>query len=250
MLSDKKVEFTKETIDLYLKEVAKEYRKLVGQTMPAEIVLIGGASVMINYGFRNMTSDVDAAIRASSSMKDAISRVGDKYDLPVGWLNSDFLRTNSYTPRLYQYSDYYKTFSNVVAIRTVSAEYLIAMKLMAGRRYKNDLSDIVGVLAEHEKQGSPISMERIETAVQNLYGDWEKLPDNSKDFIGSVMKKGHFEKQYQVILEGEKEVKDALVSFENKYPGVTTESNVNEILEVLKQKTKQQASGKKMGRER
>ena len=36
---------------------------------------------------------------------------------------------------------YYKTFSNVLQVRTISAEYLIVMKLMAGRQYKNDLSN-------------------------------------------------------------------------------------------------------------
>ena len=82
MSSNKQFEFTKENIDIYLKEVAKEYRKLVGKGMPAELTLIGGASVLINYGFRNMTTDIDALIHAASSMKDAINRVADRYDLP------------------------------------------------------------------------------------------------------------------------------------------------------------------------
>lgn len=51
-----------------------------------------------------------------------------------------------------EYSKYYKTFANILQIRTVSAEYLVAMKLMAGRQYKNDLSDIVGVLIEQENK--------------------------------------------------------------------------------------------------
>ena len=55
MSSEKTFEFTKENIDLYLNAVAKEYRKRVGKTMPAELILIGGASVLINYGFRNAT---------------------------------------------------------------------------------------------------------------------------------------------------------------------------------------------------
>lgn len=76
MLSKHGIEFTKDNIDLYLKELAKEYRKLVGKGMSAELILIGGASVLINYGFRNMTTDIDALIRASSGMKDAIDRVG------------------------------------------------------------------------------------------------------------------------------------------------------------------------------
>ena len=53
---------------------------------------------------------------------------------------------------LHEVSVYYRTFSNVLTIRTITAEYLLAMKLMSGRRYKNDLSDIVGILWEHQKK--------------------------------------------------------------------------------------------------
>ena len=144
--------FTKENLDSYLKELAKEFRKKNSIRMPAEIILIGGASILINYGFREMTYDMDAIIKSSGAMKDAINTVGDRLGLPVGWINTDFINTNSYTPRLVEYSKYYKTFANVLQIRTVSAEYLVAMKLMAGRQYKNDLSDIVGVLIEQENK--------------------------------------------------------------------------------------------------
>lgn len=97
MSSEKQIEFTKENIDTYLKEVAKEYRKQIGKNMPAEMILIGGASVLVNYGFRDMTTDIDAVIQAASVMKDVINRVGDRYDLPNGWLNQDFVRTESYS---------------------------------------------------------------------------------------------------------------------------------------------------------
>ena len=82
-MSEQQFEFTKDNIDLYLKELSKEYRKQVGKAMPAELILIGGAAVLINYGFRDMTTDIDALIHAASSMKDAISRVGDRFDLPT-----------------------------------------------------------------------------------------------------------------------------------------------------------------------
>mgnify|MGYP000190523015 CR=1 FL=1 len=107
------VPFTKDNLDGYLKELSKEFRKMNGSRMPAEIILIGGAAVLINYGFREMTYDMDAIIQASSSMKDAINHVGDRMGLPNGWLNTDFMKTASYTPKLIQYSQYYKTFSNV-----------------------------------------------------------------------------------------------------------------------------------------
>ena len=146
MLSDNG--FTKENLDLYMKELAKEYRKKNGKTMPVEIILIGGASVVINYGFRESTYDMDAVMEGASSLKDAINYVGDKYHLPNGWLNDDFVRTESYTPRIIRYSRYYKTFANVVTYRTVTGEYLLAMKLKAGRAYKYDRSDVIGILCE------------------------------------------------------------------------------------------------------
>ena len=142
MSSEKgKIEFTKDNIDLYLKDVAKEYRRLVGKGMPAEIVIIGGASVLINYGFRDMTTDIDAVINAASAMKDAINMIGDKHGLPNGWLNADFKKTGSFSSKILQYSVYYRTYANVLTIRTVSAEYLVAMKLKSGRRYKHDIID-------------------------------------------------------------------------------------------------------------
>jgi len=141
--------FLRAEIDDYLKDVAKEYRKLVGKKVPAEIILIGGASILLNYGFRDVTTDIDALIIAASSMKEAINIVGDKRGLPTGWLNTDFVKTESFSPKLYQYSEYYKTFSNVLEVRTIGAEYLIAMKLRSGRLYKNDISDVVGILAAH-----------------------------------------------------------------------------------------------------
>ena len=222
-------EFTKENIDLYLKELAKEYRKQGGKAMPAELVLIGGASVLINYGFRNMTTDVDAMISGASAMKDAIHRVGDRYGLPNGWLNSDFTHTDSYTPKLAEHAKHYRTFAYVLSIYTVSAEYLIAMKLRSGRQYKNDLSDVLGILAEHEKNGAPISMERIRTAVTDLYGAWDALPESSRYFISNVMGNGHFLELYAQVQLGEQETKALLTGFEKDYPAVLQRSNVDEI---------------------
>lgn len=168
--------FTKENLDTYFKELAKEFRRLNGKSMPAEIVLVGGAAILTNYGFRDMTTDIDAVIHAASSMKDAINMVGDKFDLPNGWLNADFMHTGSYSPKLDEFSVYYKSFYGVLSVRTIAAEYLIAMKLRSGRKYKNDLSDVIGILAEHEKKGTPITLEKIDTAVTNLYGGWMPSP--------------------------------------------------------------------------
>ncbi len=241
MSSEKQIEFTKENIDTYLKEVAREYRKQIGRSMPAEIILVGGASVLLNYGFRDMTTDIDAVMQAASVMKDVIDRVGNRYDLPNGWLNQDFVRTESYSSGLFRFSQYYRTYSNVLTIRTVAAEYLIAMKLRSGRQYKRDLSDVLGILAEHEKRGNPISLERIEKAVSDLYGDWNTLPESSRSFIFNVIQDGRFSELYTQTVIGEKETKELLIGFELDYPGLTKEGNVNIIAANLQKKTNRAA---------
>ncbi|MDD6799937.1 MAG: hypothetical protein PUE85_05945, partial [Firmicutes bacterium] len=171
-----------------------------------------------------------------SSMKDAINHVGDKFDLPNGWLNADFMHTGSYSPKLDEFSVYYKSFYGVLSVRTIAAEYLIAMKLRSGRKYKNDLSDIIGILAEHEKKGIPITFEKIDAAVENLYGGWDTFPEDSKPFIENALKNGDFENVYASVKNDEIESKDILVDFEKDYAGVAKESNINDILKTLKEK--------------
>lgn len=228
--------FTKKNLDAYLKELGKEFRKLNGIKMPAEIILIGGAAILANYGFREVTYDIDAVILASSTMKDAINHVGDKMGLPNGWLNADFQQTASFSDKLSEVSTYYKTFSNILTIRAVAAEYLIAMKLMSGRQYKNDLSDIAGILWAHQKNGNPISREVVNKAIATLYGEDAVLPDISRKMIDDAFADGDYEGAYKKIRENEKQAKDILVNFDKAYPGELTGENINTILEQARRK--------------
>lgn len=234
MLSDKP--FTKENLDSCLRELAKVFKKMNGNRMPAEIILIGGASVLVNYGFRDMTYDVDAIINSSSVMKDAITLVGDKLGFPFGWLNTDFMKTESYSSKLVQYSKYYKTFSNIMQVRTISAEYLIAMKLMSGRQYKNDLSDVVGILEEQKQMGHPLSLEEIKEAVSNLYGSYNKLSANSMKFVESLFERDDISAIYQKIRDEEIENKNILIDFEKKYTGKLNNDNIADVIKAAKEK--------------
>ena len=230
------VPFTKENLDRYLKELAREFRKRNGKSMPAEIILIGGASIVINYGFREMTYDMDAIISASSSMKDAINHVGDKYGLPNGWMNADFMNTASYTPRIIRFSRYYMTYSNVITFRTVTGEYLLAMKLMSGRQYKFDLSDVIGILWEQEKIGKPLTLEQIKKAVIDLYDSYDNLPSDSRMFIEKALEDGTYEAMYDRIRKLEAENKEILIEYQDKKPGEINGDNVNSILAAIRKK--------------
>ena len=44
------------------------------------------------------------------------------------------------------------------------------MKLVSGRQYKKDLSDIAGIVYEQQMAGKPLTYEMIDVAVRNLYG--------------------------------------------------------------------------------
>lgn len=232
------IPFTKENLDLYLKELAKEYRKR-GRGVHAELILIGGASVLVNYGFREMTYDIDAVYTAPSVMKEAVNAVGDRLGLPNGWLNTDFMRTDSYTPRLAQYSTYYRTYSNVLEIRTVSAEYLLAMKLVSGRRYKKDLSDVVGILYEQARAGKPLSYEQIDKAVVDLYGGWERINEYAKDLLMKALETPDLEALFLEQCEDEAEAKAAILEIERKYPKAVREDNVSDIIQAALARKKQ-----------
>ena len=53
-------------------------------------------------------------------------------------------------------------------------------------------------------------------------------------FINDALERGSYEVVYVAVIAEEKNSKDMLVQFGEKYPGVTTQSNVNEILASLK----------------
>jgi hypothetical protein len=232
--------FKKENLDLFLKELAKEFRKRSGKSVPAEIILVGGASVLINYGFREMTYDIDAIINASSSMKEAINYVSDKYGLPNGWMNDDFRKTASYSPKIVQFSKYYRTYANSVSFRTVSGEYLVAMKMMSGRKYKYDLSDIIGVLREQEKRDDSLTLERIKTAVEDLYGSYEKISDEVRQFVEQAIQNGEYAETYASVRKAEAENREVLLEYQDNKPGVITNDNINEIIIALRKRKGQE----------
>ena len=169
-------------------------------------------------------------------MKSAIARVSDKHNLPHGWLNTDFKQTASYSDRLREVSVYYKTFSNVLTIRMITGEYLLAMKLMSGRRYKNDLSDIVGILWEHQKKDAPITQEAVEKAIILLYGNDAVIPETSMQLLNNLFHLKDYEPLYREIRDSETEAKELLLEFNSEYPNLLKGENIDIILDSLRRK--------------
>lgn len=233
-----KMQFTKENTEYYLKELAKDFRKR-GRGDCVELIIVGGASVLINYDFRNASYDIDAYYFKQSALKESISFVGDKFGLPVGWLNDDFVNTSSFTPKIRQYSQYYKTFSNVLTVRTVSAQYLVAMKLASGRQYKNDLSDIAGIVYEQQLAGNPLTYQLIDKAMQDLYGGWQNVSDTVKEVLNKILSCDDLKGLFDKLSYDESIAKETIVEIADKYPQAINESNVDEIIAIALQKKNQ-----------
>ncbi len=221
-----------------LKAFAKEYRKMNGESLPLEIVIVGGGSIMLNYDFRDMTQDFDVMVNINSGIKDIVCKIAEEYNLEEDWLNTDFTKTRSFSQKLRQVSSHYCSFNHdSVEIRTVKDEYLIAMKMISARGYRNDLSDIVGILIHSHKENHPIVYSRIEKALSLLYGDIdipEKILSSVKSF--TEMDIDSLEKLYTQLNHEEDEIKKELILIERDYHDAIKEDTVDNIVEALRKK--------------
>lgn len=204
-------ELSKELLEDIFKDISKYLKKLKGKGK-VELIIVGGASILLNYNFRASTTDIDCYDSYGLLMNDITSNIGDKYNLPNDWINTDFLNTTSFTPRIIQFSQYYKTYGDVLIIRTIKDEYLIAMKLKAGRKHKHDLSDVLGIL----KSKPNISINEINKAIIDLYDSIDNVDQNAyktmlvwlNDVDGAA---------YDKVTKQERKAKDKLIkSFQNK----------------------------------
>lgn len=176
--------FTKKELDTIFADIGKELKKkLKGKSFSYELIVVGGASILLNYSFRMSTIDIDCLDINDALMNEIVNSVGEKYQLPEGWINTDFIRTNSYTSKIVQYSSFYKSYSNgALVVRTVKDEYLIAMKMVAARKYKHDYSDIFGII----KENPSLSYKKIETAIKDLYGNTDVVSNDMKSFVNDL----------------------------------------------------------------
>lgn len=232
-MSSNNINFTKDNIDIFLKELGKEYRKLNKNGQRAELIIVGGISAIINYNFRQATTDIDALFHTDWTFKDAISNVRKKYELPDGWLNSDFKYTNSYSDKLVEHSKFYKSFYSL-DVRTVNGEYAIAMKLISDRNYKSDDSDIIGIIKDERSKGNDITFEKIDKAMMELYNGWDKVSEKRIVFLKEVLNCKDLDLIYRNKVEEELINKDCLQKAKENYGNIVTNDNADSFIDFFK----------------
>ena len=238
--SSEKTLITKENAYPILKAFAKEYKKQNGTSVPVELVIVGGGSILLNYGFREATQDFDIMVQSLGMIKNVSYRIADLYNLPDNWLNTDFMRTASYSDKLREVSKHFCSFNNgSLEFRTVNGEYLIAMKMVSAREYRNDISDVVGILIYMKNECEDFSMDRIDHAIDFLYGKREnvikeEVYDKVKEYAkGSVPE---LEKEYDVLTQMESQTEHELKDIKDKYSEVVKEESIDKVIEELRRR--------------
>ena len=113
------------------------------------------------------------------------------------------------------------------------------MKLISGRQYKKDLSDIAGIVYEQQVSGDPLSYERIDKAVIGLSGSWEKVSDYSKEILDKILKCDDLKALFIELSEDEAKAKESLAEVAKKYPEVVTGDNANDVIAAALKKKKE-----------
>jgi len=168
--------FNNEKLTEYLSLLNDELR-LAGVT--GEICIVGGAAMILAFGSRESTRDIDALLMAPSQIRVAAAKVAEEHNLPANWLNDGAKGFASELPieakELLHYSN--------LRVIAPPAQYILAMKCVAAR---------VG-LDEHDKEDTKFLIQHLGfrnwEAVLEIVGkyyDAKRIPAKTQYFIREV----------------------------------------------------------------
>ncbi|MDZ4815517.1 MAG: hypothetical protein SGI71_04545 [Verrucomicrobiota bacterium] len=107
-------------------------KKLEAKGIKGEIAIYGGAAMVLAFNARPATKDVDAIFAPAVEIREAAKQVGEELGFPDGWLNDGVKAFVSQKDRREPLKAAMLSNDSLI-ITTATAEYLLAMKCMAGR---------------------------------------------------------------------------------------------------------------------
>jgi hypothetical protein len=156
-----------------------------GEGVRLEMTLYGGAVMMLAYGAREITKDVDAIVRPPEVARRLVRRVAAERGLHEEWLNDDvkqFVSTAEAKNEL--------PLAGVsrlgLRITKPTSKYLLAMKVMAARLplpgHPGDYDDIKVLLRITRVH----TVDKVE-AVANLYFPDTVLPEHTRAMLAGIL---------------------------------------------------------------
>ena len=156
--------FTREELDQNLGFLNDQLKT---QGITGEMCIVGGAAMLLAFGSRHSTRDIDALVFLPGSIRAAALKVALAHNLPPDWLNDGAKEFASNEPIQ---SQTICSFSHL-RVMTPPAEYILAMKCISARLGADEhdredakflinhlgIPDEVGVLTIVEKYYPPVT---------------------------------------------------------------------------------------------
>jgi hypothetical protein len=155
-----------------------------------ELCIYGGGAMLLAYGARETTKDVDVTARPSDVVLRLARSVAERLNLHESWLNNEVRKfvSDQGTFAPLQIHDLEASAKRRLKITRPSASYLLAMKCLAGRSalpgYPGDLADIEFLLRKMEIR----TMEQVEENLERFYPQ-EALTPQLRDKIRGLLAK-------------------------------------------------------------
>jgi len=158
---------------------------LRARRVAGEIAVFGGAAIVLGFDWREGTEDVDALItKGHGQVVRAQQEVGEELGLPSDWLNE---QATSYLAKQQDF-ELYRTYPSEgqfgLRVWLAKAQYVLAMKILAARRYK-DAQDIIP-LARHLNLTTATDLRNL---VKYYYPEEEISPERLlflRDLVGKI----------------------------------------------------------------
>ncbi|MCG2622538.1 DUF6036 family nucleotidyltransferase [Arthrobacter sp. I2-34] len=154
-----------------LRELA---RRLLGRDVAADIYLVGGAAIALEYSSRRSTADIDATYQPEQTVNDVAREMTTDLGLDPKWLNSS---AKAWLPNGTDLEATTVLIAENLTLRVASPRFLLAMKLAAGR--DRDIHDIA-VLCR--ALGIQSAEEAVDIAFE-LYGEESMQLGNRDDLL-------------------------------------------------------------------
>ncbi|MDA8066071.1 MAG: hypothetical protein M0031_11350 [Thermaerobacter sp.] len=127
----------RDEVERYLRELAEE---LSARGREGEILLVGGAAMLLSIGNREATRDLAAYLGENpSDIREAARAVAARHELPEDWLNDAVKGFFFGTPPQELWAEY-----PGLRVFVAKPEYVLAMKAVAGR--PQDVQDLVALI--------------------------------------------------------------------------------------------------------
>lgn len=156
-----------------------------------KILIAGGSAIALRSGQRN-TCDIDADIKCSVSIRDCITRIAKKHNIPADWINQDFTSSPSYSRYIWDDAILIKRECNrinnniVVEVYIISELSQLCLKAVAGRR--KDMRDIKSMLVIM-CQNSNFCYSMYARRMEELYANNQKAKMSAESLMQRMCKR-------------------------------------------------------------